>query len=149
MIPTGRRCGRGASCSPRPPRGRRLAFACWQAGEHNPWNVGATVSSFADPPPPLAPGKSPTGPFTLSDPEATSDVLRAAGWDFVRHHPYELVVVVDRDSVFDEGELPFRQVPEERWDAARDAAETQLRPLTRPDGRLDAPLAFQIFTAST
>ena len=58
----------------------RLAFACWQPVERNPWFIGPALAGLAPPPPPPAPGKSPTGPFSLSDPERVDEILSGAGW---------------------------------------------------------------------
>ena len=55
--------------------GGRLAFACWQAGERNPWFFAPAIAEFLPPPPAPAPGKAPTGPFALADPRAN---LRAS-----------------------------------------------------------------------
>jgi SAM-dependent methyltransferase len=129
--------------------GGRLAFACWQAIERNPWFVGPAVARFAPPPPPPGPGKSPTGPFSLSDPERVIEVLAAAGWRDVRRTPYELTATVDRDAIIDGGQLRFLGVPEDSSDEARRAVDEYLRPLETADGRIQAPLSVQIFTAHT
>ena len=60
--------------------GGRFAFACWQPIERNPWFLGPALADFALAPPPPAPGKSPTGPFSLSDPERVGEILAGAGW---------------------------------------------------------------------
>ena len=59
--------------------GGRHRFACWRAARRNPWNVAAALGRFLLPPPPPAPGKSPTGPFALADPARTEGILRDAG----------------------------------------------------------------------
>ena len=127
--------------------GGRLVFICWQAPERNPWNVGLTLASFARRPEPPAPGAVPVGPFSLADPGTTTAVLARAGWQRIEHRAYERVVAVGRDAVFEEGELSFRGVPDDRRDEALAAVEAQLGRLSRSDGRIDAPLAFQVFTA--
>ncbi len=129
--------------------GGRIAFACWQPIERNPWFVGPALAGLAPPPPPPAPGKSPTGPFSLSNPERVREILAGAGWTSIVRHPYELVATVDRDAVIDDGQLAFLGVPAEALGEARRAVEEQLRPLETTDGRIRAPLAVQIFTAQT
>jgi SAM-dependent methyltransferase len=129
--------------------GGRLAFACWQAIERNPWFIGPALAGYAVAPPPPAPGKSPTGPFSLSDPERVSEILAGAGWNSIVRNPYELVAAVDRDAIIDDGQLAFLGVPEESFDAARQAVDGHLVPLQTDDGRIRAPLAVQIFTAQT
>jgi SAM-dependent methyltransferase len=129
--------------------GGRLVFACWQPIERNPWFVGPALADYAAAPPPPAPGKSPTGPFSLSDPERVGEILGAAGWKSTVRDPYELVATVDRDAIIDDGQLAFLGVPEDSFDDARHAVDEQLRPLQTADGRIQAPLAVQIFTAHT
>jgi SAM-dependent methyltransferase len=127
--------------------GGRLAFACWQAPDLNPWFPGPALAGIAPPPQPPEPGKSPTHPFSLSDPQRTAAVLETSGWREINATRHELVVTVDRDAIVDEEALGFLGVPADALDAARQAIERQHAPITRDDGRIDAPLAFQIFTA--
>jgi SAM-dependent methyltransferase len=127
----------------------RVAFACWQSIEKNPWFIGPALAAYVPPPPAPAPGKSPTGPFSLSDPGRVAEILAAAGWKAVEHTPYDRVVSVEREAIFDDGQLMFLGVPEEAFeDARRDVAE-HLERLSGSDGRVEAPLAFQIFTAAS
>jgi SAM-dependent methyltransferase len=129
--------------------GGRLAFACWRAPELNPWFAGAALAGIAPPPPPPLPGKSPTHPFTLSDPDTTVGILEASGWRDVERTSHDLVVTVERDAIVDEEVLvTFVGVPADSIDAANEAIDRQLAPHTREDGQIDAPLAFQVFTAS-
>jgi SAM-dependent methyltransferase len=128
--------------------GGRLAVACWQAPELNPWFPGPALAGIMPPPPPPAPGKSPAHPFSLSDQRRTAGILEASGWREVDVTLHELVVTVDRDTIVDDEALEFFGVPPSDIAAAWQAIERQLAPLTRDDGRIDAPLAFQIFTAT-
>ncbi len=127
--------------------GGRLGFACWRSIEQNPWFVGPALAGYAPPPPPPAPGKSPTGPFSLSDPQRAIDILTSSGWKAVLCDPRDMVVDVDRNAIVDDGQLTFLGVPEESFEQARQAVEEHLEPLTASDGRIRAPLAFQVFTA--
>jgi SAM-dependent methyltransferase len=129
--------------------GGRLAFACWQAVERNPWFVGPTLAGYAPPPSPPRPGKSPTGPFSLSDPERVAEILADAGWQDVLRTPYELTATVDWDAIVDDGQLRFLGVPEDSFDEARQAIDEYLRPLQTADGRIQSPLSVQVFTAHT
>jgi SAM-dependent methyltransferase len=128
--------------------GGRLGFACWQAPDLNPWFPGPALAGIAPPPPPPEPGKSPTHPFSLSEPQHTTGILEASGWREVDITPHELVVTVDRDAIVDDEALGFFGVPEDAVGAAGEAIERRLAPITREDGRIDAPLAFQIVTAT-
>jgi SAM-dependent methyltransferase len=129
--------------------GGRLGFACWQAIERNPWFVGPALADYAPSPPPPAPGKSPTGPFSLSDPERVGEILADAGWKAAAHTTYELIATVDRDAIVDDGQLMFLGVPEDAFDDARRAIGEHLKPLQTADGRIRTPLSIQIFTASS
>ena len=127
--------------------GGRLAFACWQPIERNPWFVGPVLADYIAAPPPPAPGKSPTGPFSLSDPERVGEILAGAGWKSTARNPFELTVIVDRNAIVDDGQLAFLGVPEDSFDNARRAVDEQLAPLQTDEGRIRAPLSVQIFTA--
>jgi SAM-dependent methyltransferase len=127
--------------------GGRLAFACWQAPELNPWFPGSALAGIAPPRTPPMPGKSAAHPFSLSDAEHVTRILEASGWRQVAGEPQEMVVTVDRDMIVDDEALQFNGVAADSFAAAWEAIERQLAPITRDDGRIDAPLAFQIFTA--
>ena len=118
----------------------RLAFVCWQAVERNPWFVGPALAAYVPPPPPPAPGKSPTGPFSLSDPERVGEILAGAGWTSVTRTPHELVTTIDRDAVVDDGQLRFLGVPDASFDDARRAVDAYLAPLQTAEGASGRPL---------
>ena len=128
--------------------GGRLGFACWRAPDLNVWFPGPALAGIAPPPPPPAPGKSPTHPFSLADPQHTAGILEASGWREVNGSSHDLVVTVDRDVIVDDEALGFFGIPADSFGAAWAAIERRLAPITRDDGRIDAPLAFQIFTAT-
>jgi SAM-dependent methyltransferase len=127
--------------------GGRLGFACWQAVERNPWFVGPALAGYVPPPEPPAPGKSPTGPFSLSDPDHVGQILADAGWTAAERSTHELIASVDEDAIVDDGQLAFLGVPERSLDGARRAVDERLRVLRDGEGRLRAPLSVQIFTA--
>jgi SAM-dependent methyltransferase len=127
--------------------GGRLGFACWRAPELNPWNAGPALAEIVVRPP-SPPDKSPTGPFSLADPQHTIALLETSGWRDINRTEHELLVTVDRDAIVDDEALRFYGVPTDSFVAAWRIVERQLAPITRVDGRIDAPLAFQIFTAS-
>jgi len=69
--------------------GGRIAFACWQAVEHNAWAaVPATVAREHWPPRAAAPHAP--GPFALADPERVRGILSSAGFRAIRITPLEL-----------------------------------------------------------
>ena len=127
--------------------GARLAFVCWQEMQRNPWFTGPAVAPFLPAPPAPVAGKSPTGPFAFADPAYVRDLLGNAGWSDVDRHPYEVVAPVEPDSILDEGQLRFQGVSAEQESQAWEASMAFLQPLRRDDGRYDAPLRFQVFTA--
>ncbi len=131
-----------------PVDGGRLGFACWQSVERNPWFVGPALAPWVSPPPPPAPGKSPTGPFSFSDPARVAAILAEAGWTDVRRSPHEVVVGVDREAIIDDEQLLFLGVPESSLPDARRAVDDHLADLIDGNGRIRAPLAFQVFTAA-
>jgi SAM-dependent methyltransferase len=128
--------------------GGRLAFVCWQAPAKNPWFVGPSLAPFVAPPPPPAVGKSPTGPFSLADPDHTTGILATAGWSAIERTAHERTATVDADAIVDDGQLTFLGVSDHDFDVARTAVNDHLADLQRDDGRYNAPLAFQVFTAA-
>jgi SAM-dependent methyltransferase len=128
--------------------GGRLAFACWQAPQFNPWFVGPALAPFIGPPPTPAPGKSPTGPFTLADPDRATEILAQAGWSAIERTDYEHTVTVQRDAIVDDPQLTFLGVEDRHLDAARAAVDAHLAGLRRDEHHYDAPLAFRVFTAA-
>jgi SAM-dependent methyltransferase len=127
--------------------GGRLVFACWQSIEHNPWFFVAAVAPFLPPPPQPAPGKSPTGPFTLADPDATTAILAAAGFGDIRRSAHQIEVDVPEDSVVDEAQLVFMGVPAEQLAAAQTAVDAHMQQFTLSPQLSRFPLAFQLFQA--
>lgn len=129
--------------------GGRLAFACWQVIEHNPWFVSNALAGIAPAPPPPAPGKAPTGPFSLGDPEHVTGVLERSGFTGVNVAAHRLELDLPEDSVVDDSQLRFLGVPEERMDEARRAIDRHMARFRLPSGLNLFPLAFQIVTART
>ncbi|MDE3202637.1 MAG: class I SAM-dependent methyltransferase [Acidobacteriota bacterium] len=128
--------------------GGRLAFACWQSVDRNPWFIGRAVAAFTAPPPAPAPGKSPTGPFAFADADAVLSVLSDAGWSDPRSQPHQVEALIAEEAIVDDGQLRFLGIPDEHLDAARAAVDRHLDPLLRDGDLIAAPLAFHIFTAT-
>jgi SAM-dependent methyltransferase len=128
--------------------GGRLAFACWQAVERNPWFFAPAIAGLLPPPPAPAPGKVPPGPFALADPLRTTDILSSAGFDDIRFATHELTVEVPQDTIVDEAQLGFMGVPLERRAEAQAAVEDYMRRFVLSADRSRFPLAFQVFEAS-
>jgi SAM-dependent methyltransferase len=128
--------------------GGTLAFACWQGVDRNPWFAGPAIASVVGPPPPPPPGRRQTGPFCLAEPDVIGELLAEAGWADVTVTPYERTVPVARDVISDDAQLVFFGVPDDLVGEVQAAVDEQLAPLERPDGGYDAPLAYQVVTAT-
>jgi protein-L-isoaspartate O-methyltransferase len=77
-----------------------------------------------------------------------ADISERAGWSAIERATYRQTVTVDREALLDDDAyLGYYGVAEDRLAEARAACERHLAPLQRSDGRYDAPLAFQVFTA--
>ena len=127
--------------------GGRLAFACWQPADRNPWFPGEALAEFVPPPTTPEPGKSPTGPFTLADPEQTTGLLQAAGFIEIRRQAHEIEVDAPLDSIVDEAQLHRLGVPEDKLPEAWIAVHKHTQRFRLDSSLSRFPLAFQIFLA--
>jgi SAM-dependent methyltransferase len=127
--------------------GGRLGFACWQTLDRNPWFIGPAVAPFVAAPPPPAPGKSPTGPFALGDPDRVRQILKDAGWAGIRVDAYAHEVDVPESAVVDDAQLAFMGVSADAMDDARGAVAALMGRFVTDGGLHRFPLAFQIVTA--
>ena len=125
----------------------RLAFACWQAPERNPWFFAPAIAELLPPPPALAPGKSPTGPFALADALRTIGILESAGFADVRRTTHELTVDAPPDSVVDDVQLTLMGAPDDSLEAIRAAIDRHMQQFVISPGHSRFPLAFQVFEA--
>ncbi len=128
--------------------GGRIAFACWQTGERNPWFFASAIAELLPPPPTPAPEKSLTGPFALGDPAHTAGILRSAGFHEVRWTAHELAVDVPQDSIVDEAQLAFMGVPADKLAIAQTAVDEHMRQFRLSPTLSRFPLAFQVFQAA-
>ena len=128
-------------------QGGRLAFACWQPAAANAWFVGAAMAAFITPPPPPAPGKSPTGPFSLGDPTCTRGVLTEAGFVDITRTARTLAVRVAEDTLANAATLPFFGVPPAKLKAAQAAMDAHFAKFRQVTGLPRYELKFQVFTA--
>jgi SAM-dependent methyltransferase len=128
--------------------GGRIAFACWRTIEHNPWHINTVLAGIVPPSPPPEPGKSPTGPFALGDPERPRGILEAAGFVDIRRSAHDLLPEIPQDAVVDDAQLTFLGVPPDRMDAATAAVNAHLATFQSRPGWAKLPLAFQIFQAT-
>lgn len=73
--------------------GARLAFACWQRLEDNPWTLLPLQAALEHLPAPPAPAPDAPGPFAFADPDRVRRLLAAAGFTAIaiEHHPVTMV----------------------------------------------------------
>jgi SAM-dependent methyltransferase len=128
--------------------GGRIAFACWQTGDRNPWFFAPAIAEHLPPPPTPAPGKSLTGPFALGDPAASADILHSAGFVEVRWTAHELSVDTPQDSIVDEAQLEFMGVSPDKLALAQTAIDEHMRQFVVSPALSRFPLAFQVFQAT-
>jgi SAM-dependent methyltransferase len=128
--------------------GGALVFACWQSVERNPWHIRTALAGLVPTPPAPAPGKWPTGPFTLGDPARPAGLLRDIGFEDITVVPHELTVVTPASAVVDAGQLELMDVPPDHDEAVAAIIERHLAQFDQGDGRYAFPLAFQIVTAT-
>jgi SAM-dependent methyltransferase len=127
----------------------RIAFACWQRLEDNPWHFASAISELLPVPPRSAAEAPLPGPFSLADPARTAQILTAAGFRDVRRTPYALAVDVPEDAIFDDIQLTLMQVPPEHHEQARVAVQAYLRQFELGNGLSSLPLGFQVVQADT
>jgi SAM-dependent methyltransferase len=128
--------------------GGRIAFACWQPADRNPWFFAAAIADLLPPPPEPAPGASPAGPFAFGDPEHVTGILRAAGFGDSRVTAYEIAVDAPPDTLVDDSQLLAMGVAPERLAQARAAVAGHMRQFDRGPTQSRFPLAFQIVEAN-
>jgi SAM-dependent methyltransferase len=127
--------------------GGRLAFACWQSIDHNPWFLGPTLTPFIAAPPTPAPGKSLASPFAFGDPDRVRQILSDAGFTQVRINPRAHEVDVPADAVVDDAQLRVMGVGADHMEEARQAVDSLMARFATPEGTRRLPLAYQIVTA--
>jgi SAM-dependent methyltransferase len=127
--------------------GGRFVFACWRETDRNPWFPGHAAAPFMPPPPEPAPGKSRTGPFTLADFDRTKGILEAAGFERVERTTHDQEIDVPLGSLYDEVQLHFLGVPDERIAEAAGAVGDYLQQFATGGEELRVPIAFQIVSA--
>ena len=137
--------------------GGRLAFACWQRPQDNPWAMvpmlaAREASGLNLPPPdPHAPG-----PFAFADTARVTGILERAGFGSVKTEPFEAPMFLG-SSVRSAAEGCTKMGPASRIarEAGKDklpaitaAIEAALKPLAAADGSVALPGRIWVVTAS-
>jgi SAM-dependent methyltransferase len=128
--------------------GGRIAFACWQSVEKNPWFFAPAIAELLPAPPTPAPGKSPTGPFVFGDADRTAGILSSAGFQEVRRTAHEIMVETAPDAVVEDAQLTFMGVPDDKLALAQTAVTEYMRQFVLSPTLSRFPLAFQVFQAA-
>jgi len=123
--------------------GGRLAFACWQRSEDNPWWVGEVLSRYRTESPP---GSLATALFSLADPDRVAEMLQQAGWTDVGHHPALEWAVLSTAALVPQDDQSLAGIPVAQRPAALAAVRAHLEPFAI-DNCYRVPLAVQVFTA--
>src|SRR5438105_4291389 len=126
--------------------GGRIAFACWQSADDNPWFPGPILGRYMAPPPPNPGGAPPPGPFAFADTNHVQHVLERAGFDDVARAPFTTDVAVPEDSMFDRETLDARIDEDKREQAWRDLQQLAAS-MRRSDGQLELHLAVHFVRA--
>lgn len=129
--------------------GGRVAFACWQAMDRNPWFFAPALVGFLRPPPPPAPDKSPTGPFALADGDRVRRLFEVAGYSSVALLERTIEIEAPEDALVDREQLTFMGVAPDRLDEAAASVANYLGQFRAATGVIGCPLAFQIVTATS
>ena len=133
--------------------GGGLCFVCWRPLAENPWMrvpLEAARPLLPDLPPPPEPHAP--GPFAFADPDRVGGILRDAGYQSVRHQPFDARIGIgDLDQTlaltFRVGPLGaiLREHPEYR-DRISGVVQDAMAPYAGPEGVL-LPAAVWIFSA--
>jgi SAM-dependent methyltransferase len=130
-------------------RGARLAFACWQAAQANPWNSGSVLRPFVAAPQHPVNARTPPGPFSLGDPAETESILADAGFADVEHRDVATKIRAPASAVYDPDQLEFLGVTADQLSQARAALAEHLAQFPISDGAYELPVAYSIWSART
>jgi SAM-dependent methyltransferase len=125
----------------------RFVFACWQGVERNPWHARAALTSLLPPSPAPGPGKSPVGPFVLSDDGYVHSLLRESGFSSVAVASFDTTVRGPAAAVVDRTQLAYMGILPERLDEAESRVLDHLREFSVGRDEYDFSLAFRIYDA--
>ncbi len=124
--------------------GGRLAFACWQAIDRNPWMLVPTLAAARHVQLPAPPAAGAPGPFSLADSDRVRSILEGAGFEQVALESFErrlrlagglgLEGAVDFAQQLGPAASALREADAEVREAAAAAIRDALAPFETPDG---------------
>jgi len=129
--------------------GGRLAMLVWQPVAHNEWFRAFTTALAAGRDLPLPPPGAP-GPFSLSDPDSTRELLQGAGWSGVELAGLERPMLFGPDAdtaqAFVLGQLGWlvADLPDSQRSRAVDALHAVMREHETADGVLLGSAAWLV-----
>jgi hypothetical protein len=134
--------------------GGRVAFACWQGLDRNPWIEEHQDAVATVVPVPAAPPGGP-GPFGLADADHTRGVLTRAGFSDVDfesierpvHFGADLDEAVDFLASMEWAKVTLATATEDQREQALAAVRDTLARQALPDGRMELPGAAWLVTA--
>ena len=116
----------------------RLAFACWQSLQDNPWMLVPLGAALQHLPPPPIPAPDAPGPFSFADPERVRRILAEAGFrDIALEAVHQTLTVGGGGSVDAAADFvlqmgPTARVLQDADPALRDAVAASVRTALAP-----------------
>jgi ubiquinone/menaquinone biosynthesis C-methylase UbiE len=127
--------------------GGRLVFACWQSVDLNPWHTSRVLRPFVPAVAVPGPGKSPTSPFALGDPEETTDILDRAGFTEVAFSGFQITVDAPASAVVESSLYEFMGIKDADVGNVNRVLERHLEQFRIGDDLYRYPLAFWVCRA--
>jgi SAM-dependent methyltransferase len=127
--------------------GGRLVFACWQTVDRNPWHTGRVLRPYVPAAPVPGPGKSPTSPFALGDPEETTDILDRAGFTEVAFTGFEITVDAPASAIAESSLYGFLGIKDADVDDVNRVLDRHVEQFRIGDDLYRYPLAFWVCRA--
>ncbi len=124
-----------------------LVFACWQSVDRNPWHTSRVLRPFVPPVSVPGPGKSPTSPFALGDPEETTDILDRAGFTDVAFSGFEITVDAPSSAIAEASLYEFMGIKESDVDEVNRVLDRHVQQFRIGDDLFRYPLAFWVCRA--
>lgn len=131
-------------------KGARLAFACWQPVERNPWFPGPLFARFSTSPGATSEGARPApGPFAFEEPGYVRGILQDAGFMGIDRIAKTVTVRAPLNAVVEPAWLERMDLDDRQLASLESALDAHYEPMRLPDSNLYRfELRIQIFTAN-